>query len=211
MFKNNFVKLCNKKGVSPSSVCTSIGITPSSYTKWTDESIPRKATLMRIADYFGVTVDELLSDDPAPKMPKNIIPVDRIVTFREIGTIAAGYDGNVDNEYTGRDVEIPLSMLHGVSKDEFFVLRIKGSSMYPQLVDGDSILVRKCETVESGSIAVILYNGDEATVKKVIYKYGENWLDLVPTNPEYQTKRISGPDLEQCRVLGKVVSLVRLF
>ena len=108
-------------------------------------------------------------------------------------------------------MEIPLSMLHGVSKDEFFVLRIKGSSMYPQLVDGDSILVRKCETVESGSIAVILYNGDEATVKKVIYKYGENWLDLVPTNPEYQTKRISGPDLEQCRVLGKVVSLVRLF
>ena len=83
--------------------------------------------------------------------------------------------------------------------------------MYPQLVDGDSILVRKCETVESGSIAVILYNGDEATVKKVIYKYGENWLDLVPTHPEYQTKRISGPDLEQCRVLGKVVSLVRLF
>ncbi len=80
--------------------------------------------------------------------------------------------------------------------------------MYPQFIDGDLVLVHKQNHVDSGTIAVVLYNGDEATVKKVIYKYGENWLDLVPTNPEYMTKHIENEDLEQCRVIGKVISLV---
>ncbi len=63
MFKEKFIRLCNEKKESPSSVCYKVGITPATYSKWTDESIPRKATLMRIADYFGITVDELLSED----------------------------------------------------------------------------------------------------------------------------------------------------
>lgn len=59
MFKENFVRLCNERGEFPSVVCKKIGITPAAFSKWTDESVPRKATLMRIADYFGVTVEQL--------------------------------------------------------------------------------------------------------------------------------------------------------
>lgn len=68
MFKDRFIQLCNKSGDSPSKVCERVGITRSSYSAWTDESVPRKATLMRIADYFGVTVDYLLGNDE----PKNV-------------------------------------------------------------------------------------------------------------------------------------------
>lgn len=68
MFKENFVRLCNQKGEAPSYVCRQVGITPATYSLWTDTSVPRKATLMRIADYFGVTTDQLLTDDaPAVK------------------------------------------------------------------------------------------------------------------------------------------------
>lgn len=62
MFKETFIRLCNQKGESPSSVCRNVGITPSSFSLWTDESVPRKATLMKIADYFGVSVDYLLGN-----------------------------------------------------------------------------------------------------------------------------------------------------
>lgn len=62
MFKENFIRLCNQRGESPTVVCKKIGITSSAFSKWTDESIPRKATLMRIADYFGVSVDYLLGN-----------------------------------------------------------------------------------------------------------------------------------------------------
>ena len=62
MFKENFIRLCNERGEFPSVVCKKIGITPAAFSKWTDESVPRRATLMRIADYFGVTVDDLLAE-----------------------------------------------------------------------------------------------------------------------------------------------------
>ena len=49
----------------------------------------------------------------------------------------------------------------------FFALQIKGDSMAPRIKEGDIVIVRKQPDVESGEIAVILVNGDEATVKQV--------------------------------------------
>lgn len=68
MFKEKFIRLCNERGEPPTVVCQKIGITSSAFSKWTDQSVPRKATLMRIADYFGVSVSYLLgvADDPDP-------------------------------------------------------------------------------------------------------------------------------------------------
>lgn len=62
MFKDNFVRLCNKKGVSPSSVLTKCGMNPTTYSCWTDQTVPRRSTLLRLADYLGCTVEELLSE-----------------------------------------------------------------------------------------------------------------------------------------------------
>lgn len=70
MFKEKFIQLCNKKGESPSSVCRKVGVTPATFSCWTDISVPRKATLMRIADYFNVPVDYLLGkEETAPASP----------------------------------------------------------------------------------------------------------------------------------------------
>lgn len=66
MFKKLFIDLCNKKGEAPSSVCRKVGITPATFSGWTEKTIPRQATLYRIADYFGVTVDYLLAQEKEP-------------------------------------------------------------------------------------------------------------------------------------------------
>ena len=63
MFKELFIRLCNEKGESPSYVCRKVGIAPATFSCWTEESVPRQATLQRIADYFGVTVDYLLGKE----------------------------------------------------------------------------------------------------------------------------------------------------
>jgi repressor LexA len=141
--------------------------------------------------------------------PSNVYPVDAITIFEEIGTVKAGYDGTINETPTGRKIEIPTSMLSGGNKDNYFVLRVSGSSMYPRLLDGDTILCWRCDSVNSGDIAVLIYDSDEATVKKVNYIEGQDWLELIPFNPEFPTKRIEGAELEQCRVLGKVVKLIR--
>ena len=67
MFKEKFIRLCNERGEPPTVVCQKIGVTSSAFSKWTDQSVPRKATLMRIADYFGVSVDYLLGTPADPQ------------------------------------------------------------------------------------------------------------------------------------------------
>lgn len=162
---------------------------------------PRIDTMQAIEKALGL-------DSPAITA-SNIYDVNGLTIFEEIGTVKAGFDGMIDEIPTGRKIEIPTSMLSGGHKDEYFVLRVSGSSMYPRLLDGDTILCKRCSSVDSGSLAVVLYNGDEATVKKVHYVKGEDWLELIPINPEYPVKRFENADLEQCRVLGLVVKLIR--
>ena len=71
MFKKIFTELCTKRNESPSSVCPKIGITPAAYSQWTDKTKPRKITLERAAEYFGVSVDYLLGADEKPLTPSS--------------------------------------------------------------------------------------------------------------------------------------------
>ena len=197
-----------KKNVSQTILADMCSVTQQAVGKWeNDISEPDVDSFNILADYFNVSLDYLLGRTNEI-IPTNIYDVDRLLVFEEIGSVRAGFDGMVDEIPTGKKVEIPASMISGDKKD-YFVLRVKGNSMYPRLMDGDTILCKRCDSVDSGSLAVILYNGDEATVKKVNYKQGENWLELIPYNPEFPPKRIEGADLEQCKILGLVVKLIR--
>lgn len=174
---------------------------------------PNNETLSKLADYFGVSVDYLLGRTTKPyadNLPSNCGELGDFIMYPVIGSIRAGFDGLAEEYPTGECVIITVDMLHGRDKSDFFVLTVKGDSMYPKFLSGDRILVKKCSSVDSGDIAAVLYNSDEATVKKVEYpiRKDEDWLDLVPLNPEYKTKRIQGADLELCRVIGKVEYLV---
>ena len=75
MFKEKFIRLCNERGEPPTVVCQKIGVTSSAFSKWTDESVPRRATLQRIADYFGVSTTYLLglTDEPSVVLSDQVI------------------------------------------------------------------------------------------------------------------------------------------
>ena len=62
MFYANFVQLCNEKGVSQTAAARGIGVDKSAVTRWSKGSVPRGTTLYKLADYFGVTVGELMGD-----------------------------------------------------------------------------------------------------------------------------------------------------
>lgn len=63
MFKKIFIDLCNKKGISPTRACNELGLAAATFSCWTDTSVPRRATLQRMAIYFGVSVDYLLGKE----------------------------------------------------------------------------------------------------------------------------------------------------
>ena len=71
MFKKNFIRLCSNVGESPSAVCKKVGISSAAFSQWDENTVPRKVTQQRIADYFGITVEELLADEPAPSVRVN--------------------------------------------------------------------------------------------------------------------------------------------
>lgn len=66
MFKQNFINICIERDVAPTTVLRDIGIAHATFSCWTDDSVPRQTTLVKIADYFGITPDDLLRD-PAEK------------------------------------------------------------------------------------------------------------------------------------------------
>ncbi len=135
---------------------------------------------------------------------------DEYVTFPVIGEVAAGYEHLAQEVWDGDRVDIPLSFLHGRPKSDFFVLRVCGDSMYPMYLDGDTVLVLKTDTLEySGQTALVLYNTEEATLKKVEFSEGEPWLRLIPVNPMYQPRLLEGEELAQCRIIGIPRYLIR--
>lgn len=196
--QNSFAELC--------------GINSSSLTRIAKgDYVPSLKTLQKIARKAqnGVTLETLCA---AAGFEIELGSLNKFAEdveyFPIIGSVRAGFDGLAFEDPTGEQIEIPKSLIHGDPKD-YFVLLVKGNSMYPQFIDGDRILIKRMPSVDSGDIAVILFNGDEGTIKQVHYVKNEDWLELIPRNPEYPTKRIEGEDLQYCRVLGKVVYLFR--
>lgn len=85
MFKEIFIKLCNEKKESPSAVCKKIGITPATYSCWDEKSVPRKTTLIKIAEYFNVSVDYLLGKESSPTIILSDEERDIILAYRSQG------------------------------------------------------------------------------------------------------------------------------
>ena len=73
-----------------------------------------------------------------------------------------------------------------------------------RIFDGDILFVKSQEIVDDGEIAVVLI-GDEATVKRVYYDRENDILTLIPENPTIKPMRYIGEQLNNIRILGKVV------
>lgn len=83
MFKENFIKLCNKAGKTPTAVCAEIGLSNAAYSKWDEKSVPHRATLLKIADYFGVPADTLLEGEGNPPEDARLISLMKTLTVEE--------------------------------------------------------------------------------------------------------------------------------
>lgn len=193
-------KLRMKKGVSQQDVADYLEITRQAYSNY--ENGRREAdfeTLLKIGEYFEVSVDYLLRGDSAPGPAGVMIPV--------LGDVAAGIpieavENIIDYEEISREM---------ASSGEYFGLRIKGSSMEPRMCEGDVVIVKKQASVDSGDIAVVLVNGDSATVKKV--RIGDDGITLISFNPVYEPMFFTKKQCEQLpvRFIGVVVELRAKF
>jgi len=173
------------------------------------------ATLKKLAPHLDVDYQELMKiagyisngESLESKQPSDQ-PPEKGVKIPVIGAVAAGIPLEAIENIEDYE-EISQSM---ASTGEYFALRIKGISMEPRFTEGDVVIVRKQDDIESGDIGVVIENGSDATVKKVIKQ--ENGILLTATNQNvYPPKFYDNKDIETLpvKILGKVVELRAKF
>lgn len=210
MFFQNFIILCNKNGITPNAVCLALGLSPAAATKWRSGAVPRDTTLLKIAEYFGVTVDHLLGNSESPKpdteIKSNAVILDpaktRMIPVFE--SVSAGFGTLAQDlilEY------MPIYISSESEAHDTICIRVKGDSMSPDIEDGDIIQVYKTSDVDNGNVAVVLVDGEEALVKKVFF--GMASVELHSINPAYPPITFKGAALARVQIMGVVRNTIK--
>lgn len=117
-YYDNFLRLCARKQVTPAQVQRDIGVSKAAANKWRNGSIPHDATLMRVAEYFGVTTDELLgiekTPDGEPTDAKQVI--DTLHSMAKDGTLM--YSGEPLDPTTARLFMSALEYIDKLLEDQ---------------------------------------------------------------------------------------------
>lgn len=200
IFKENLNRYLVESGVSQRDLATYMGVAASTMNEWVKgRKIPRMNKIDKLCEFFHVTRTDLLdAHDNSHKAVK--IPV--------VGRVVAGIPIEAITDVQGYE-EIPSDM---ADTGRFFALRVKGDSMAPRISSGDVVIVRKQSDVESGDVAIVLVNGNEATIKQV--KKGKDGIMLIGYNVAvYQPHFYSNKDIQTLPVsiIGKVVELRAKF
>lgn len=203
------------QGITQAEAARRLHVSPSSFNRIEKGKRPPSAALIdQLAGLYNVSADYLL--DRSPTVPQidaaqnATIEKDACNQFPIIGEVRAGFDGaTAEESYTGQTLEVPTSWLRGLPPSEWFVLKAAGNSMWPEIVEGDLLLVRKTDEVNNGETAIVITPDGAGTVKRVEFAPGGGYIDLVPKNPEYEPKRISGEDMNRVLIQGRVDTVVR--
>ena len=163
-----------------------------------DRYNPSVSTLQLIATATNTPLEDLLPST------KTASPTGRGVRIPVLGRVVAGIPIEAVEEILDYEEITPELAATG----EFFALKIRGHSMEPRMMEGDVVIVRRQDDVESGDVAIVLVNGNEATVKRV--KKQEDGITLIANNISvYEPHYYSNKEIEELpvRILGKVVEL----
>lgn len=147
-----------------------------------------------------------LDDYHEPSNIAAVIASDNIYRIPVFESVSAGFGAYASDEILDY---IPVMIKNPYDVEDTIAIKVKGDSMYPKIEDGDIIIVRKQSSVDSGDIAVLLLDGEEGLVKKVVY--GADWIELHSINPEYKTKRFEGREVLRLRVVGLVIGSYKTF
>ena len=195
----NNLALCRKqKRLSQEDVAKYMSISQSQYSNWENgKSRIDDQSLNRLAEFYEVSTDFLLNRANTDFKKVFRVPV--------LGNVAAGIPIDAIEDIVDWE-ELPESI---AKSGEYFGLRIKGASMEPRIMEGDTVIVRRQPDVESGEIAIVLVNGDEGTCKRLV-KHANGGISLIAINSAVYEPHFYTPDeilSLPITIVGKVIEL----
>lgn len=200
MTVGDYIKeLRTSRGYSQEQLGKMLGVQRAAVQKWECGAVQnlKRKTIKKLSEIFNVPASSFVDseiDSTGVQIP--------VLGYVKAGIPMTAIENIIDYEEISQEQ---------ARTGEFFGLQIKGDSMEPRITEGDVVIVRKQETVENGEIAVVLINGDDATVKK-FYKTDAG-IKLVSTNPTYDPFFFTPDEVNSLPVLiiGKVVELRAKF
>lgn len=172
--------------------------------------IPTVDTLQSISRVISVDINELVAVlDPEQEISlEHSVPSPNPPRFRRInvyGRVAAGVPIEAQEDILDWE---DISFEDGYDPNkEYIGLMVKGDSMYPKYLDGDTIILEITSACESGTDAVVYVNGYDAALKRII-KNENGSVTLQPLNPNYPPKTY-GKDGDSITILGIVKEIRR--
>lgn len=211
-FSQRMRELRKEKNITLEKLAEMLKTTKATLSRYENgKRIPNIEFVEELAKIFNVSVDYLLgktdirNSDILTKAGLVEFDKSKTIPIPIIGSVRAGTNGILAYE----EILGVENVEQDIVKDEakYFFLRVKGDSMYPEIQENDLVLVRQQSDVESGDIAVVIVNGDEGIVKKVVKR--DNAIVLYSINPAYEPILITEPD--QLIIVGKVKRVVRVY
>lgn len=204
---NRLKQLREEKGLSQSEVAKIMGVGRTTYLKWENGENQPTRKLDQLSQFFNVSIDYLLGKSDVKTIP-NKNQHSKGVKIPVLGRVVAGVPIDAVQEILDYEEITPEMAATG----EYFALQVKGASMEPTLRNGDIVIVKKQPTVDSGDIAIVLVNGNDATVKEI--KESPAGITLIGHNAAIYTPQFySNKEIQNMpvQIIGKVVEMRRKF
>ena len=202
LFVQRLSQLMEEKNLTQVELAEKIGITNVTISRYlSGERKPRVEIVAKLANVLGTTVDFLLGNTCVISSAKmleafsNISPNHSRKSIPVLGIVRAGYNYLAHENVI--DYIEPAPYMSDI--ENYFGLIVKGESMSPLFSEGDYVVVHKQDgEYNTNDVCVVLINGDEATIKKIVKT--DEGIELHAFNPYFPVRRFTFEEIEQLPV-----------
>lgn len=179
-----------------------VGVGKSTVKKWEDGYIPNMrrdkiallAKVLKMNPVSFITGEFKEEEDQATPLPQTNVFMRPVYDSISAGFGVIAQDVPVDY--------MPTYITCPSEQDKYIWINVHGDSMSPLIDDGSKILIKKQTSVDSGQIAAVLVDDEEAVVKKILYN--DNTVELHSVNPYYPPRVFKNNDVTRVQILGLV-------
>lgn len=179
-----------------------VGVGKSTVKKWEDgyisnmrrDKIALLAKVLKMNPVSFITGEFKEEEDQATPLPQTNVFMRPVYDSISAGFGVIAQDVPVDY--------MPTYITCPSEQDKYIWINVHGDSMSPLIDDGSKILIKKQTSVDSGQIAAVLVDDEEAVVKKVLYN--DNTVELHSVNPYYPPRVFKNNDVTRVQILGLV-------
>lgn len=179
-----------------------VGVGKSTVKKWEDgyisnmrrDKIALLAKVLKMNPVSFITGEFKEEEEQAISLPQTNVFMRPVYDSISAGFGVIAQDVPVDY--------MPTYITCPSEQDKYIWINVHGDSMSPLIDDGSKILVKKQPSVDSGQIAAVLVDDEEAVVKKILYN--DNTVELHSVNPYYPPRVFKNNDGTRVQILGLV-------